>query len=173
MDDAFAARIAGHRRSLVAYAYACGHDLDLAEDLAQEAVVIALRERERYFAEADLGAWLIAIVRNLWFRERTRRGRRRHDSAALHDLASDLFTADDDGMDWDGERRALAGCLASLPPGDRALIDGRFADDADYQTLAQRHARSLVWVKVRMHRLRTGLLDCVRRHLRQEARDGR
>ena len=58
--EEFANRCNEHRRDLLYYAFTCSRDLALAEDIVQEALVIAVNKREFYFPEADLKAWLIS-----------------------------------------------------------------------------------------------------------------
>jgi RNA polymerase sigma-70 factor, ECF subfamily len=162
-----------HRQALLAYAYTCSRDLHLAEDIVQEALLIALRKREHYFPDADFGAWLIAIARNVWFRERERRGIRERASRYLHDHAAELFEAQHyEPVMWERERAALRRCLSKLGDGDRSLITAHFSGGEQYQTIADRLSRTLSWVKVRMFRLRAALLTCVKDRLSQNQTDG-
>lgn len=152
-----------HRQSLLAYAYTCSRDLHMAEDIVQEALLIALRKREHYFPDADFGAWLIAIARNVWFRERERRGIRERASRYLHDHADELFEAQAyEPAAWEQERSALRRCLSKLGEGDRGLVTAHFTGGDSYQTIADRLSRTLSWVKVRMFRVRAALLTCVK-----------
>ena len=169
----FAALCQQHRQSLLAYAYTCARDLHVAEDIVQEALLIALRKREHYFPDADFGAWLIAIARNVWFRERERRQIADRASRYLHDHASQFFDqADYEPAVWDRERQALRGCLGKLADDDRELISDHFSGGLTYQQIAERMQRTLSWVKVRMFRMRAALLDCVHQSLRRAADPG-
>ena len=174
MDQATFERLCqDHRQALLAYAYTCSRDLHLAEDIVQEALLIALRKREHYFPDADFGAWLIAIARNVWFRERERRGIRERASRYLHDHAHDLFEAQAyEPNAWEQERSALRRCLSKLAEGDRGLITAHFTAGDSYQTIADRLSRTLSWVKVRMFRVRAALLNCVKDRLSLKHPDG-
>jgi RNA polymerase sigma-70 factor, ECF subfamily len=174
MDAAlFAQECQRHRQSLLAYAYTCSRDLHLAEDIVQEALLIALRKREHYFPDADFGAWLIAIARNVWFRERERRNIRERANRYLHDHASELFDATAyEPSAWEQERSALRRCLSKLGEGDRGLITAHFTTGDSYQTIADRLSRTLSWVKVRMFRVRAALLHCVKDNLAPTHADG-
>ncbi len=155
-----------HRQSLLAYAYTCSRDLHLAEDIVQEALLIALRKREHYFPDADFGAWLIAIARNVWFRERERRQIADRASRYIHDHATELFEPQAyEPLRWDQERSALRRCLDKLAEGDRSLILAHFTSGEKYQDIAARLSRTLSWVKVRMFRVRAALLGCVKQSL--------
>jgi len=162
-----------HRQALLAYAYTCSRDLHLAEDIVQEALLIALRKREHYFPDADFGAWLIAIARNVWFRERERRNIRERASRYLHDHADELFEAQAyEPIAWEQERSALRRCLSKLAEGDRGLITAHFTGGDSYQTIAERLSRTLSWVKVRMFRVRAALLARVKGSLTVRRMDG-
>ena len=172
MDMAiFASSCAANRQSLLAHAFTCCGDLGLAEDIVQEALLIALRKRDHYFPDADFGAWLIAIARNVWFRERDRRGIAERASRFIHDHASELFHREDfDGADLDQERAALRTCMAKLAASDRDLLQAHFAQGLKYRAIAVRLERTLAWVKVRMYRLRAALLVCVSQALGRSER---
>ena len=154
------------RRALLAYAYLCARDLDLAEEIVQETVTIAFEKRDKYFPEADFGGWLISIARRVWYRERDRQRRRPGNIDFLGENAAFLF--DDPSFQeaaWENESRALRGCLDKLPGVDQDLIRAHFSEKRKYASIAESRDRSLSWVKVRMFRLRTALLECVQRTL--------
>jgi len=165
----FERRCEEHRRSLIAYTFACCRDLNVAEDIVQETILIAFQKRDQYFPEADFGGWLLSIARHVWFRERDRR-RIVHDAARfVHDHASLLFDPERyKGDAWDREREALRGCLGRLAEVDRELIRAHFAEQRKYNEIAGLMQRTLAWVKVRMFRARMTLLECVRAALRIE-----
>lgn len=174
MDEAtFAQHCHNHRQALLAYAYTCSRDLHLAEDIAQETLLIALRKREHYFPDADFGAWLIAIARNVWFRERERRGIADRASRYLHDHADELFEQRAyEQVSWEQERSALRRCLDKLGEDDRGLILAHFTTGQKYQEIAERLSRTLSWVKVRMFRVRAALLGCVKQRMALAVRSG-
>ncbi len=155
------------RRPLLAYLYTLSGDYHAAEDLVQEALTIAHQKREHYFAEADFGAWLRAIARNVYMRERRANGRRPKPVEIVDDLADQIFSAQDYAeQDWEPERRALGACLEELPAADRGLVRDHFSGGRRYAQLAESAGKSLAWVKVRMFRARKTLADCVRRRLK-------
>lgn len=169
MDEADFARACAERRpGLLAYALTCCRDHHLAEDIVQETLLIAASKRRMYLPEYDFGLWLVAIARNVWFRERERAAirRRRHVPEPVEDLAVELVHVPRQA--YEREAEALRRCLAGLGEGDRRLLDLHFKDGADYSTIARAMARTLAWVKVRMHRLRKALLECVQRRLAAE-----
>lgn len=168
MDATAFERMCRERRgALVAYAFACCGDRHRAEDIVQEAMTIAWTKHEQPLE--DPGAWLLGIVRNVWFRERGRiRGTDRF-SRSLPESA-DIFAAHVFGDDGGRACAALERCMERLSEDDRGLLRAHFAEGLTYQEIADRLQRSLSWVKVRMHRVRLALHACIQQRLEQEDR---
>ncbi len=162
-----------HRRAVLAYAYMCGRDLHLAEDIAQETLTIAFQKRDQYFPEADFGAWLISIARNVWYRERERRAVSARAARFIEANAALLFEGERySEARWEEERRALGGCLKKLGEADRAILQAHFHRNLKYHEIARTMGRTVAWVKVRMFRARAALLQCVRMFLGEVKADG-
>jgi RNA polymerase sigma-70 factor (ECF subfamily) len=152
-----------NRKAVLSYAYLCCRDLDLAEDIVQDTLTIAFEKRDQYFPEANFGGWLVSIARNVWFRERNRRRLSSRPAAFIDENAAYLFDEGAyAGRAWEEESRALQGCLKKLSPTDQDLIRAHFSEKKKYAEIAQVRERTLSWVKVRMHRARIALLECVR-----------
>ncbi|HEX7902057.1 MAG TPA: sigma-70 family RNA polymerase sigma factor [Planctomycetota bacterium] len=153
---------AEHRRAILSYAYLCGRDYNLAEDIVQDTLTIAFGKKDQYVPEADFRSWLISIARNVWFRERQRRRLSARSSAFIDEHASYLFEdAADEESSWEEESAALKACVGKLSPVDQGLIEAHFARNQKYAEIARLRDRTLAWVKVRMHRARIALLACV------------
>jgi len=158
-----------HRRAVHSYAYLCCRDFNLAEDIVQDTLTIAFRKKDQYFPEADFGGWLISIARNVWFRERQRRSLHARATAFIDEQAPYLFEA---GVyadpAWEEDSEALAGCVGKLSRENQGLIEAHFTRNLKYADIARELKRTLAWVKVRMHRVRIALLDCVQRSTGKE-----
>ena len=152
-----------NRRAILAYAFLCCRDLHTAEDIVQDTLTIAFEKRDQYFAEANFGGWLISIARNVWFKERDRRRLKTRTTSFIDENAASLFDerAYLDSA-WGEESRALQACLKKLDPTDQDLIQAHFSQKKKYGEIAEAQEKTLSWVKVRMHRARIALLDCVR-----------
>ena len=152
------------RRSLMAYAYTCCHSVHLAEDIVQDALLIAFTKRDSYQADSDFGAWLIAITRNVWFKERDKRRIRDKHTPFIQKHATQIFNnANFNDNKWEEEETALENCLQKLSDIDQDLISCHFQHGEKYQDMASKLGKTLSWVKVRMHRSRKALLECVQR----------
>lgn len=173
MSDSFTSKCEQARRGVLSYAYACCGDLNLAEDIVQETMLIALQKQAHYFPDADFMGWLISIARNVWLRERDRRkidnrARKFIEQNATLFFEEQLYSEGE----WQAERSALRECLGKLPDCERNIIALHFSAGRKYDAIAQAMGRTLSWVKVRMFRARAALLECVRRTMAQSERGG-
>jgi RNA polymerase sigma-70 factor (ECF subfamily) len=167
------------RERLVRWCVRLTGDPLVAEDLAQEALLIAwqreadLRDPEKRFA------WLMGIARNLcmnWHR------RHAQDDARLADLDPDRVlpgavhepsSIGDPELVLDLERQELAElldrALALLPGETRDLLIYRYINESPHADIARRYGLSEGAVKVRLHRGRLALRRLFTTDLRQDA----
>jgi DNA-directed RNA polymerase specialized sigma24 family protein len=81
----------------------------------------------------------------------------------MPEKAETLFTSDLYEEDqWQAEKVALKGCVQKLSSIDRSIIESHFVKCWKYAQIAETVNKTLSWVKVRMHRLRESLRNCVR-----------
>jgi RNA polymerase sigma factor (sigma-70 family) len=85
--DEFAAALLAHLPRLRRYAIALSRDANLADDLVQECVEKALRNREALNQQSHVSGWLRSILHNLYL-DALRRERRRGISVDWHDSAN-------------------------------------------------------------------------------------
>jgi RNA polymerase sigma-70 factor, ECF subfamily len=167
--DEFERQCKAHHRALMAYAFTCCRQLDAAEDIVQETMLIAMQKRDQYFPEADLGAWMISIARNVWRREQDRRRISARAARFIEANASIIFDPkyyDEDR--WTMERTALAACMEKLQAEDKDIIRSHFGGSRKYAEIAESARRTVAWVKVRMFRARKSLMDCVQRSIGED-----
>lgn len=136
------------------------HDHAAAEDIAQEALVAAVRRLDRFDRGRPFGPWLSAIVANRsidWIRARTARRETgqepQPDAAVTADRPAPAYSSD------------ILAALASLSPEHRAVVVLRYVLDCTPTEIAQ--ALELPRGTVNS-RLRRGL-DALREHLREAA----
>src|SRR5688572_23598778 len=118
MDAAgFESHVRLHHRRLVAYALALTRRLDAAEDLVQDALLIAHRDLAKYDASRDFGAWLRGIVR-MKYLEWTRSHRTEQLDAVVLDAIDHQHQAWDRAAEEGREDAADAvrTCMGKLPP---------------------------------------------------------
>ncbi|MEO5367847.1 MAG: sigma-70 family RNA polymerase sigma factor [Magnetococcus sp. WYHC-3] len=167
-SNEFEQRMKECRRAVTAYAYTMCGDFAQAEDIVQDACVIAFQKQDKYISDADFCSWLIAIARNLCLREFKKRKIRNTARKYLEDNAALLFCPEDYTEDrWLREKAALNTCMGKLQPDDQMLIRDHFLGKMKYDAIADKFHRTLAWVKVRMHRCRLALRECVEKTVYQ------
>jgi RNA polymerase sigma-70 factor (ECF subfamily) len=135
-ERAFAALVERHEALAIATAFARVRDLALAEDLAQEAFVVAWSSLARLREQDRFAPWLCGIVRNV--ARADRRHRRRHAPAPTEPLErlAAIATGEPTPLDQAAQREELArtwDAIAELAIADRAplllfwQLDGSYA----------------------------------------------
>jgi RNA polymerase sigma-70 factor (ECF subfamily) len=148
---------------------------EVADELFQDVCLEAWRVRARFRPDADFGAWVRGIARNVVMREWRRRGRRRaqpwspevmNAMAVTWDRTQEQETADE-------RAGALTACLDQLDPGHRSLLRTIYFDGVSHASVAADAGRTPEAMKMLVYRLRNKLRECIRRRLRQEEIDVR
>jgi RNA polymerase sigma-70 factor (TIGR02943 family) len=173
-----------HGDALYRYALARGVRRDAAEDLVQESFLAALGARERFVGDSSERTWLLAILRHKIV-DHFRRG-----SVTRVDSASDLkeygprgdvlsrFFRDDGGwrrapsawklMPDPVENREflefLDACLERLPGPLAAAFLLREVEGLEMDAVRQRLAIASGNLRIRLHRARLLLRDCLSKH---------
>ncbi|MEL7264621.1 MAG: sigma factor-like helix-turn-helix DNA-binding protein, partial [Planctomycetota bacterium] len=70
--------------------------------------------------------------------------------------------------DLDDRRDALLGCLETLPPAQRQLIDLRYTSGLAIDAISQATGRPGASISQTLYRLRNALLNCINRRLNAE-----
>lgn len=137
-----------------------GCDWSLAEDLAQDAVLAALRT-----GHAAL-PWLLTTARNGYRMHLRQRGRRREvdDLDALH--AQWLEVAGDDGAE--ARRLALQACLRQLPERSRRALELRYGDQGRRAAIAGELGLRPEGLKSLLTRVRLALAACITRRMNDD-----
>ncbi|MCB9878048.1 MAG: sigma-70 family RNA polymerase sigma factor [Planctomycetes bacterium] len=153
-----------HRPALLRYVRVLGADAVTAEDLVQEALVVAL-ERGGFDASSPAGvfAFLRAAARNRWLHHARRRVTRREVEHA--DEVWDRH-CEDDGDDY---LLALRRCVEALPEQSRRLLAATYGDGLGRADVGRAFGKSEHGIKSALRRLRAHLHDCIERRRRSGA----
>lgn len=161
----FAQTILEDQHKLIAYVLARGGSHDVAEDIVQDVLALAL-ERMETFNDADhLRAWCREAARRT-FLEHLRRDKRQ--PLAIDHQVLDLLDPHFrqlDGTDGSAALEALEHCLSKISPGARTIVDARYQQGLTGQPLADAVGRKFNTVYSTLARAHQALADCVRRQL--------
>ncbi|MDF1824838.1 MAG: sigma-70 family RNA polymerase sigma factor [Verrucomicrobiales bacterium] len=139
-----------------------------AADVAQQANITIWNKRDDFELGTNFKAWAFSIARYevLNFRKREARDARLQFSDELEEIIADEIVSHTG--DLDARQAALRHCLSKLKASDRALIQHRYFEDTSLKDYAANVGRSVGGLKVTLHRLRSGLAQCVRGQIAME-----
>ncbi len=155
-----------HHRELLVYAHAVTGDFHGAEDVVQDAFVIAYRKFDEFDPERDFGAWMRGIVRNKcrdWFRSRARRP-----LTALENTEIEIDVSAWQEACARGQATVfdlLEKCLERLPETLREPVQSFYFKDRGGDAAAAELGISGVSLRKRLQRARALLHDCITNHL--------
>lgn len=127
---------------------------ELAEEIAQETFVQALRRQDEFRGQARVSTWLYSIVRNRCIDELRKR------PAPVVPLHPGLPSGEPSAERQLGERREAARVqqlLLALPETQREAFVLRHVEGLEYEEIARRCETTVGNVKVRVHRARETL----------------
>jgi RNA polymerase sigma-70 factor (ECF subfamily) len=140
---------------------------EAADDVAQEAFVVAFGKLQTFERGTNFGAWVRTIARFLVSKE-LRREERRQRVLAKHVaeiLLSDEAPVPDDAA---AQAEALKRCLAELPERGRRLVQQRYSENLAPAVIASHEGRTANEVRQALFRLRAALHDCITRRLAEQ-----
>jgi RNA polymerase sigma factor (sigma-70 family) len=128
-----AALVVAHHAALYRYAYRlCGCSAE-AEDLTQQAFLIAQRKLHQVREKERASAWLFAVLRNCFLKSLRRQ---RPASAAAMNVEVEQFAGPTPEVD-DIDRERLTAALAELPVEFRVVVLMFYFEELSYQQIAQ------------------------------------
>lgn len=132
--ERFRTVILPHLDAAYGYARSLTRDPVDAQDLAQEAVLRALRYFHAFRGE-EARPWLLRIVRNTWIDLRTRNGAEKLPLEVLETRAAEGPDPEQSALAGD-RRRQIASALAALPVESREVLVLREIEDLSYKQIA-------------------------------------
>ena len=161
----FAQTILEDQHKLIAYVLARGGAHQVAEDVVQDVLALAL-ERMESFEDADhLRAWCRETARRTFLAHLRKAGRQ---PVAIGQQALDLLDphyAELDAADGSGVMEALEHCLSRISPAARRIVDARYQQGLTGQPLADAVGRKFNTVYSTLARAHQALAECVRQKL--------
>ena len=136
-------------------------DEDQAAELVQQTILRVVRHVRPFADETVFWSWLTCLGRCTAAddgRSQSRRLRLFERFAHAQELRKDGHQQISSRMD------ALEHCLSTLPPDDRALIEGKYYERLNYATLAEQFDTSAKAIESRLARLRKKMRDAMDAH---------
>lgn len=166
-----------HETALLAFVRSGVHDQAAAEDIVQEAFLVAWRKLGEYNESRPFAAWLRGIAQNKileYVRDRATANHhvRAFSAQFLTEIAEEMGRLiRGRGDTLPATLAALRGCLATLPPGDREVVERAYRQGETCRAIAAVLGEGVEWAKKRLQRARRTLRDCIREKLAAEDSD--
>jgi RNA polymerase sigma-70 factor len=135
------------------------------EAFLQDAFVQAWTNFHQYDPECPFFPWLRTIAVNQLRMEIRRRGTERGKAAAYLRHLQMARAEEGDGTDAEARGAALRLCLEQLPRPHADLLQAKYSQGCPLDQLAERMKTTEGALKVRLHRLRELLKECIHRRL--------
>jgi RNA polymerase sigma-70 factor (ECF subfamily) len=137
------------------------------EDILQDTNMVILRKVAEFDPETDFWAWASSVARFevMSYVKKKARTRLVFNPELMELLADDALTASHDADD--PRRQILRTCINKLPSSQQQLLQMRYSDEANVQTVAEAVARPVGSVRQALYRIRLALLACIERSLEQ------
>ncbi|HYE08389.1 MAG TPA: sigma-70 family RNA polymerase sigma factor [Planctomycetota bacterium] len=163
-DEAAMQALLAERGLLLAYINVIVRDLHASEDLLQEALVLAMRQR---FAGVDHArGWIRVTARNLSLNHVRRADRRRRVSDETLAQLESAWSEEAAGPSHGQRLAALRACSERLSPAAKRMLELRFVDGLACDAVATALRKPVNTVYVGMSRLYARLAKCIDQRLR-------
>ena len=154
--------MARHRAGLWRYLRVLGADGATADDLAQEAMLVALRRATFSWDEPGRPfAFLRRTARHLWLKDARRRQSRRE-----VEQADEVWLEECGDAEHDEYLGVLRSCVEDLPPRSRELLRWTYERAAGRAATGRALGLSEDGVKSALRRVRQALFECITRKRR-------
>ena len=162
-----------NQRRLYAYVLTLLPNRADADDVLQETSLAMWDKFDAGEPPTDFLAWArrVAYHKVLDFYKKAQRAQARLSRVFVERLAESA-AAQNDVLQLDDRREALAACIERLTPRDRDLLTRRFVDGATTQSTSQQVGRSVDAVYKALAKLRELLFQCVQKKLAQDSARG-
>jgi RNA polymerase sigma-70 factor (ECF subfamily) len=156
------------RTELLAYARAIVLDWSLAEDVFQEALVVAIEKGPDLPDDAAFGRWMREVIRRIALDALGRRQRSpRLMDPQLLELLEPAWERED--AQWGGDlRQSLRRCMDKLGERARLLLQERYQKRLSGSRLAERVGLTINSAYATLTRLHRVLEECMRKSMTQQ-----
>ena len=145
---------------------------EAAEDIAQETLVEAWRNRHKWTGSGSSFAWLSRIAVNVCWRWRRSRGR---DAARRVEVSEEVMEKaltipnGQEELEQNELLNLLDRALSTLPPATRALLVAKYVEEVPLGELSERLGATAGALSVRLHRGRQALQEVLQSQFSEEA----
>ncbi len=169
-NDEFVNLLVKNQKRLYAYILTLVPNLTDAEDVLQETNTVLLRKQDEFQPGTNFGAWAARVAYLevcAFFRKQSKTKCFQPGDELLETLAASAESRLNESGDLLG---ALSHCSERLSDQDRQMISWRYRESLSARQIADRTDRTPQAIRQVLYRIRTDLLNCIRRRLAAEER---
>lgn len=164
MEKAFKILVEQYHRMLFYYILSITNDRHVAEDLTQEAFLVAYRRIEIFDETRDFGAWIRGIGRKLVLAQqrKSKRAKFMQMQYVNSALENNFLEANVSSPNlWEERMDALRHCLKKADTGLRKIIELYYVKNFDPRSISALLGKSVEAVRQALYRARTSLKLCI------------
>jgi RNA polymerase sigma-70 factor, ECF subfamily len=165
LNEQFTALLMKHLPDVTAFISALVRDPHTCDDMVQDVTLALWKYFDRYDSTRPFGPWARGIAWNIVLKswEKSKRRPVIFPPEAVEAVmnAYDRTERADDAS----EHEALRSCLDKLPMKSRSLLAARYERQEEIGKLAEVMNSTAMAVSQSLHRIRTGLRNCIRRRI--------
>jgi RNA polymerase sigma-70 factor (ECF subfamily) len=161
-----------HEPMLLAYLFSIMSDHKLAEDVAQQTLLIAYRKIDTLKTPESFPAWLRGIARLEAFSAMRRQGRERPVEPEVLQQMEEAYMQFEEKLPaetWEERFRLVEECYGRLPDTLQTVCRLHYFENRKAWEIADVLTLNLNAVLKRLERARTAIRDCVKRRMASEA----
>lgn len=166
-SETYIRQLIGLQTRLYAYIFALLADRNATDDVLQETNLVLYRKADEFIDGADFERWAFGIARTQCMAFWKLRGR---DRLVLGDEVMERIASRAEAKieQIDSRRDALRECLAALSPAHRQMVETRYAIGGSVRMIADQLGRPEPAISRALYRVRSLLLNCIRRKMSEE-----
>lgn len=167
--EQFVRLLGKHQQRVYAFILTLVPNWTEAEEVLQETNTVLWRKFSEFDLQTDFTRWACQVA---YYEVLKYRARQKHDRLVFSEEFLSAVSTDTMEMseELDSQRLALAACQEKLSERDRDLLDRRYQHGATVERVAVEVGRSTDAVYKALKRIRSALLECVRRTMAAEER---
>ena len=166
LSDEFILELTQVQQRLYGYIYRRLANRDQAQEVLQQVNLVLCHKADQYTLGTNFNAWAATVARYQILSYRSSQNR---DRLVFTDKVVAIIDEREDDSDERDERLAhLHQCFQALSDDNQAFLNLRYEGGLSMKQIAMEVGQKVVTVRVKLHRLRRSLRDCVQNRLQEK-----
>ena len=172
LSDEFILELTQGQQRLFAYIFRRMANRDQAMEVLQQVNLVLCHKADKYTLGTNFNAWAATVARYQILSYRSSQNRDRlvftDKVVAIIDEREDDSDERDERDERDGRLAHLHQCFQALSDDNQSFLNLRYQGGLSMEQIATEVGKKVVTVRVKLHRLRRSLRDCVQNRLQEK-----